>query len=137
MPTRAFAAVDWCVGRTLGAVGCGWRDDAELSPRDASAALAEALQASVALEALAVAGMGVWDWDVVTGVFTWDDQIARLHGIGPNDFDGTLASFLSRVRPEDEPAVSAAFEEALHRGGEFRTEFRVVRPDGTTAWIQH
>src|SRR5215470_758231 len=80
--------------------------------------------------------MGVWDWNVVTGELVWDDQIARLHGFEPDDFDGTLSAFLSRIHPEDEPDVAAGIQEALARGGAFQTEFRVQRPDGTTAWIQ-
>ncbi|MGD9796768.1 MAG: SpoIIE family protein phosphatase [Acidimicrobiia bacterium] len=41
-----------------------------------------------------------------------------------------------RIHPEDLPSVTAEIQEALERGGAFHTEFRVVRPDGSTAWIQ-
>jgi PAS domain S-box-containing protein len=80
--------------------------------------------------------MGVWDWDVVTGELAWDEQIARLHGFEPEEFDGTVATFLSRIHPDDQAAVANEIQEALARGGPFLTEFRVRRPDGTTAWIQ-
>ncbi|HEY2331837.1 MAG TPA: SpoIIE family protein phosphatase [Acidimicrobiales bacterium] len=89
-----------------------------------------------AADALRAAGMGVWDWNVVTGELIWDEQIARLHGFDPAEFDGTLSAFLSRIHPEDQPDVAAGIQEALGRGGAFHTEFRVQRPDGTTAWIQ-
>ena len=89
-----------------------------------------------ALDALAAAEMGVWTWEPESGQLIWDDQIARLHGFDPEDFDGTLAAFVARIHPDDEPHLSAAIQRARATGGAFVVEFRVLRPDGTTAWIQ-
>jgi PAS domain S-box-containing protein len=87
--------------------------------------------------ALLAAGLGVWDWNVVTGELVWSRRIAELHGFDPPEaFDGTLDMFLSRIHGDDLPAVQAAIQQALTRGGSFATEFRVLRPDGSTAWIQ-
>lgn len=87
-------------------------------------------------EALAAAGIGVWDWNVVSGDLAWDDEIARIHGLEPTAFDGTLATFLSHVHEADQPTVTGAIQDALARGGDFHTEFRVVGRDGSTTWVQ-
>jgi PAS domain S-box-containing protein len=96
----------------------------------------EAVSPRLAADALVAARMGVWDWDVVTGAVVWDDQLARLHGFGPDDVGGPIATFLSTIHADDQDAVSSELQEALAKGGPFLTEFRVLRADGTTAWVQ-
>jgi PAS domain S-box-containing protein len=87
-------------------------------------------------DALAAAGMGVWDWNPITGELIWDDAVARLHGIDPHEFDGQMSTFLGRVHPDDRAALETNINEALASGGTFATEFRVLHPAGTTAWVQ-
>ena len=87
-------------------------------------------------EALRAADIGVWDWDVVTGRLFWDATIARLHGVDPENFEGTIETFFVRVHPDDRPRVQTAIDAALRRGGSFLTEYRVVHPSGETRWIQ-
>ena len=87
-------------------------------------------------EALRAADIGVWDWDVVTGRLFWDATIARLHGVDPENFEGTIETFFARVHPDDRPRVQTAIDAALRRGGSFLTEYRVVHPSGETRWIQ-
>jgi len=86
--------------------------------------------------ALAVAELGVWDWDVVTGELEWDERVAELHGVDPHTFDGRLESFLARVHPDDLAGLQEAIQAALAARSRFLHEFRVLRPDGTTAWVQ-
>ncbi len=87
---------------------------------------------SAALEA---ANVGVWDWNIATGELVWDDTIARLHGIDPAAFDGTMEMFFARVHPDDQAALQTAIAAALEHAGRFLTEFRVVGADATR-WIQ-
>ena len=58
-------------------------------------------------EALRAADIGVWDWDVVTGRLFWDATIARLHGVDPENFEGTIETFFVRVHPDDRPRVQS------------------------------
>ena len=46
--------------------------------------------------ALQAAGMGTWDWDVVSDVHTWSVETEALFGLAPGTFDGTLAAFQQR-----------------------------------------
>lgn len=89
-----------------------------------------------ALEAVEAAGLGVWDWDLLTGQVQWDDRTAELHGIEPGAFDGKLETFFERIHPDDLPRMQAAIEAAVEYGTYFEREFRVLRPDGSTGWLQ-
>ncbi|MGH9025612.1 MAG: PAS domain-containing protein [Acidimicrobiia bacterium] len=85
--------------------------------------------------ALIAAEAGVWDWNMRTGELYWDDTVARLLGVDPASFDGTLEGFFTRVHPDDLPGLRATIETAAAQGGSFITEFRVVSDEGTR-WIQ-
>lgn len=88
-------------------------------------------QASL-IRAQEVAGIGNWDWDIQTNALWWSDQIYRIFGIEPREFEATYQAFLDRVHPEDRHLVEEAVSSAL--GGErYSIDHRVVRAgDGTT-----
>jgi PAS domain S-box-containing protein len=78
-----------------------------------------------------IASLGSWDLDVETGELRWSDQIYRIFGVEPDEFEGTYETFLGFVHPDDRDAVRAAVDGALTGDGEYRIDHRIVRPDGT------
>ncbi|HUR39772.1 MAG TPA: PAS domain S-box protein [Verrucomicrobiae bacterium] len=85
--------------------------------------------------ALDAGQMGVWDWNVRTGVLQWSDSLEPLHGLAPGEFEGTMQHFQQLIHPDDRDGVRAAIDEALQRRGSFYTEFRNMRADGSVHWI--
>lgn len=81
-------------------------------------------------EAEAFAHTGRWLWDVATGAVQWSDELHRILGIEPMDFEGTLEAHLARVHVDDRDWVRAALDRSVHIGRPFDAEFRVVRADG-------
>jgi serine phosphatase RsbU (regulator of sigma subunit) len=81
--------------------------------------------------ALDAARMGMWDWDLRTDELRWDEQTAALFGIPLSEFDGTYASFKTRVHPDDLPHVEAALAAAIEQRTQYEGEFRVLWPDST------
>ncbi len=88
------------------------------------------------LLALDAACVGVWDWDVAGETLRWDRRTAELHGIDLDAFDGTMEAFLALVHPGDAPNIQARIAMALASGGSILEEYRVMRPDGSHAWLQ-
>jgi PAS domain S-box-containing protein len=86
--------------------------------------------------ALDAASMGTWDWDLVTNDVQWSDNLASIHGLPPNSFDGTFASYEKEIHPEDRPRVYASIERALEQGVPHDVEYRLVGPDGTVRWCE-
>jgi PAS domain S-box-containing protein len=105
------------------------RPDAAVSTEVA----ARTLQAELAIEA---AGIGSFDYDLVTGRLTWDERMIRLIGYEPEDFPGTMDAFYARVHPEDGPRVAEALEQAIAFRGQIDIEYRVLLPGGDTRWVQ-
>src|SRR4051812_32898373 len=86
--------------------------------------------------ALDAASMGTWDWDLTTNHVLWSDNLASIHGLPPNSFDGTFASYEKEIHPEDRPRVFASVERALKEGVPHDVEYRLVAPDGTVRWCE-
>ena len=74
--------------------------------------------------------LGVWDWDIVTNHVSWSDSLYAIHGVRPDEFDGTMERFAALVHPEDQGRVSESIQRALDNDASYALEFRAVRPDG-------
>ncbi len=85
--------------------------------------------------ALEASQMGTWEWDIESGVVTWSDEIAPMHGLEPGAFDGTYEQYETLIYPDDREFVRGAIEAALERGAGYDIEFRTAWPDGTIRWI--
>ena len=105
--------------------------------RREQAAAQEALRESELRLRLAVeaGAMGIWDWDLRSGHVHWTDQLGRLFGLKPGEFDGRNESFYRRVHPEDHAGLEASIAAARDRRIPHQHEFRVVWPDGTIHWL--
>lgn len=83
-------------------------------------------------------GAGVWFWDIDSGTVTHSAENARIHGL-PVGADGvtrtTIDEWTALVHPDDRARLWADVDRALQEGTTTSTEFRVPRPDGSTAWV--
>jgi PAS domain S-box-containing protein len=86
--------------------------------------------------ALDAAAMGTWDWDLTTNSVQWSDNLAKIHGLPPDTFDGTFASYEREIHPEDRARVFASIQRALNDGVPHDVEYRIVAPDGTVRWCE-
>ncbi|MEO8267771.1 MAG: PAS domain S-box protein [Ilumatobacteraceae bacterium] len=100
--------------------------------RLAQAALAEVEQRFGEWEALA--HVGRWLWDVGTDAVQWSDELHRMHGVDPLEFEGTLAAHLSVVHPHDRDRVRSLMEGAVAGNQAFEDEYRLA-DEGTTRWF--
>jgi two-component system, cell cycle sensor histidine kinase and response regulator CckA len=85
--------------------------------------------------ALAAARMGVWEFDIATGRFTWSDTMALVCGFAPDRPPATSEDFLDLIHADDRRDVEASFGRAIAGDRVCAVEFRVVWPDGSTHWI--
>ncbi|MFL6094090.1 MAG: SpoIIE family protein phosphatase [Blastococcus sp.] len=85
--------------------------------------------------AIDAAGIGTFDWDLLTGRLEWDERLIAIFGYAATGFDGSIAAFNARLHPGDLLRVSEALQHAIDTCGEYDAEFRVVRPDGETRWV--
>lgn len=85
--------------------------------------------------AMDAAGIGAFDWDMVTGRMVWAGHYENIFGCGRGEFDGTYSGFERRVHPDDHAAMRRAVEDAVRARSTCSQEFRVVWPDASVHWI--
>jgi PAS domain S-box-containing protein len=105
-------------------------DVTERKEAEAALQLAERRQ-RLALDA---GRMGTWDWEIGSDGLSWDAREQILFGFGPGEFDRRIDTFLSRVHPDDRPAVGQVLADAA-AGKDFDGEFRIRFPSGEIRWI--
>ncbi len=81
-------------------------------------------------------GLGTWDWDIVTGGVQWSTGMEAIAGLEPGTVDRTGATVLDAVPEADRERVREGLVEAARAGRDYHDEFRLVRPDGETRWIE-
>ena len=88
----------------------------------------------VALAARAV-GMGIWEWDPVTGESRWDEQMFRLRGREPTGHAPDAKARQEMAHAEDSGRVERLLAEAVAHQRSAAYEFRVIWPDGSVHWL--
>ena len=83
--------------------------------------------------ALEVARIGAWEWDLGSGQMRWSADPERLFGFPEGSF-GQDQRIMHAIHPDDRSRAEAAITAAL-RSGIYEAEYRVVRTDGSIAWI--
>jgi len=82
-------------------------------------------------EAQSIAHLGSWDWDISKNVLYWSDEIYRIFGLKPQEFEATYEAFLKTVHPDDKELVNKAVEEALDKKKPYSIDHRILLPDET------
>ncbi len=73
------------------------RPDQQESP-PATAEAAQRLRRQLAVEA---AGIGSFDWDLVTGRLDWDDRLLDMFGYSREEWGERIEAFAARLHPDD------------------------------------
>jgi diguanylate cyclase (GGDEF)-like protein/PAS domain S-box-containing protein len=76
------------------------------------------------------AQLGRWEWDVEKNQVRWSDELYRIYGLEPEQFEASFEGYLERVHPQDRNRVAGTIRLALEEKKPFSFEERIVRPDG-------
>ena len=79
-------------------------------------------------QAQALAHVGSWEWDLITGAEIWSDEQFRIFGYAPRAITPTVETFREAVHPDDRARVFKAIEEALEQLRPYEVRCRIVRP---------
>jgi PAS domain S-box-containing protein len=85
-------------------------------------------------EAQALAHIGNWQADLVSGELSWSDEIYRIFGHEPGSFEPSVEAFHAAVHPDDRALVLES-EERARQTGHHDVVHRIVRPDGTVRHV--
>ncbi len=81
------------------------------------------------------AGIGVFDWNIQTGVNVWSPQLEAMYGLPPGGFARTQPAWVELVHPDDRAEALCNVQAAFETGEQGQAEWRIVWPDGSVHWI--
>jgi PAS domain S-box-containing protein len=82
------------------------------------------------------ANIGIFEWNIQSGVITWTQETEALYGLKPGSFGGDFAAWERCVHPDDLPEARKQVFEAVEKKINLDIQFRVIWPtDGSAHWI--
>lgn len=79
---------------------------------------------------------GFWEWNVITDVVEWSDNMGPLYGLPRGTQPSGLGDFLDRiVHPADRDRIAAIIETAIRDGSGYEFDLRVQLPDRGERWL--
>jgi len=87
-------------------------------------------------EAQQLARIGSWQWDTRDNMVSLSDELCRLFGIEPQQFEGTIEGYLKYVHPDDRARVISDITQAFQEKGSLTYEIRMVKPDNSIWYNQ-
>ena len=105
--------------------------------------ITERKQALVALQqsnkkldmALEAADAGTWDVNIATGVIEWSPKVFEMFGLDQREAVPSMERWNALLHPEDKKRANFQIGQALKTHTSMDIEYRIVRPDGKTRWI--
>ena len=85
-----------------------------------------------------IAHVGNWDLDITKNTLLWSDEIFRIFGLEPQEFEATYEAFMKRIHPEDREKVDSAYWGSIKEGKDtYEVEHRIVRADNSEIRYVH
>ena len=82
-----------------------------------------------------VSNDAIYDWDVASNRFEWNEGLQELFGYPEEEIGTTIEWIVSLLHPEDTERVMGSFYAVFDKGGgsQWKTEYRLRRKDGKYA----
>jgi PAS domain S-box-containing protein len=86
--------------------------------------------------AAAAGGVGIWDWNLVTGEIYVDRVLKEMLGYEDHEVENTFDLWQSLVHPDDRPALTAWIQAHIAGGSmAYELEHRMLHRDGSVRWF--
>ena len=80
------------------------------------------------------ANLGLWLWNIPSDELWVTEQWRKLFGFADSELV-TFDRLLKIVHPEDRERMKELVQHMFEQGGEYESEYRIMRPDGSIRWI--
>ncbi len=87
-------------------------------------------------ETQALAHLGVWELDAVSGEVFWSDELYQICGLAPREIEPSFEAMLDRIHPDDLTSVKAFLSRARRERSPSAMEYRMLRPHGGHRTVQ-
>src|SRR5438046_8308892 len=78
--------------------------------------------------------LGIWEWELRRDE-AWVTDTRRAVVGWPASGKITLQHFIDRVNPDDSNRIRQAMDDAIHKGKDYDSEYRMILSDGSGRWM--
>lgn len=83
-----------------------------------------------------IAHLGSWELDLIHNELTWTDEVFRIFGITPGEFEPSYKAFLEAVHPDDRASVDNAYSGSIRDNlRTYEIDHRIVRKTGEIRFV--
>ena len=75
------------------------------------------------------AHIGNWKWNIVTNELSWSDEVYRIFGLNPQEFEATFDAYFNYVHPDDRNIVVNAIKKTFE-GEPYSVDNRIITANG-------
>lgn len=87
-------------------------------------------------ETQSIANLGSWELDLQSNRLTWTDEVYKIFGMKPVEFDNSFEGFLTAVHPDDKLLVLKAYSDSISEGSDtYEIEHRIIKSSGEIRWV--
>lgn len=86
--------------------------------------------------AVEAANMGAWEQDLARREVRHTRSLMTLYGLPPSEGPTPIGRFAALIPEQDRQQLAKDYRQAIQKGKELRSEFRIRRPDGELRWMQ-
>ena len=77
-----------------------------------------------------IAHVGSWEFDLAENHLVWSDEVYRIFGLTPQEFEATYEGFMEAVHPDDRGDVEEAYNRSVQSGGDrYGIDHRILQKD--------
>lgn len=82
-----------------------------------------------------IGNFGFWEYDLRKSKLSWSDQVYKIFGKNPGNFDLSYESFLNCIHQDDREKVTSAYETSLASKIPYSVDHRIVLDDGSIRYV--
>lgn len=82
-------------------------------------------------EAQRIAHIGSWERDFETDRISWSEEVYRIFGAAPEEFEPDFESFLAFISPEDQKKLAQSVDDTIVHKKPYSIDYRIILRDGT------
>ena len=87
-------------------------------------------------EAQKLSNIGHWELDLESNTLYWSDEVYRIFGLEPQEFDATYESFLEHIHPDDHDLVNNAYTNSVANKSSYHIGHRVLTKDNKLKYVE-
>ncbi|RLS74167.1 MAG: PAS domain S-box protein [Planctomycetota bacterium] len=87
-------------------------------------------------EAQAISQIGNFHWDSRTHQVTWSDELFRIYGRVPGEFEPSFESYVAAIHADDRERVLSSIQTAMGTKSAFDHQYRASQTDTEACWIR-